>query len=259
MESAVPCALTRVCTIDQKSVTTKDLTKPWDLFASAISPEKHSAVPPHSQIVHSAFTTLLLDDSPHKAALQPYNHVCIPEYDSTRRQQDLRTFQATKELAEGKADKKAKQKNQVETSAHSTDPMVPELSPTDALSELAEKEPYDSILLAVIGILETVKLQSNVAGWVRKGRLLATQGRLGEGGASDVNVVKAEDGKTVSNTVVQTGNDASSTSDPAMTPEQAHLQTKMWFDDSSILAYWVAQGRRALIELGIPVAHGVTS
>ena len=259
MESAVPCALTRVCTIDQKSVTTKDLTKPWDLFASAISPEKHSAVPPHSQIVHSAFTTLLLDDSPHKAALQPYNHVCIPEYDSTRRQQDLRTFQATKELAEGKADKKAKQKNQVETSAHSTDPMVPELSPTDALSELAEKEPYDSVLLAVIGILETVKLQSNVAGWVRKGRLLATQERLGEGGASDVNVVKAEDGKTVSNTVVQTGNDASSTSDPAMTPEQAHLQTKMWFDDSSILAYWVAQGRRALIELGIPVAHGVTS
>ncbi|KAF8556639.1 hypothetical protein OG21DRAFT_1408592 [Imleria badia] len=244
----------------RKSVTTKDLTKAWDLFTSALNPEKHhrhSTVPPQSQIIHSAFTTLLLDDSPHKAVLQPYSHVCIPEYDSTRRQHDLRSFLATKEP---KHNKKAKRKNQVETSTRSTDQMVSELLPKAPRSESAEKEPYDVTLLAVIGILETVKLQSNVAGWIRKGGLWATQER-GEGGALDVKyhtVVETESGKTVSNTVVQTGNDASSTSDPAVTPEQAHLQKKMWFDDSSVVAFWVVQGCRVLMELGIPVAHGVT-
>jgi len=256
MESAVTCALTGVCTPDQKAVTTKDLTKPWDLFASALSPEKlgeRSAVPSQSQKIHSAFTTLLLDDSPHKAALQPYNHICIPEYGSTRRRHDLQIFLATKGPKE---DKKTKRKNQV-PGAHSTDQTVPELHPRGALSELAEEEPYDATLLAVIGILETVKLQSNVAGWIRKGGLWAIQERL-EGGVSDVDVSKANDSKTASNTVVQTGNDTSSTSDPTLTPEQAHLQTKMWFDDSSVLAYWVARGRSALMELGIPVAHGVT-
>ncbi|KAI9462081.1 hypothetical protein HD554DRAFT_2128083 [Boletus coccyginus] len=240
----------------QKTVTTKDLAKPWNLFASALGPEKlgeRSAVPSQSQNTHSAFTTLLLDDSPHKAVLQPYNHICIPEYGSTRRRHDLQTFLATKKPKE---DGKAKRMNQV-SGAHSTDRTVLELCPRSALSELAEQESYDATLLAVIGILETVKLQSNVAGWIRKGSLWATEERL-EGGASDVDVSKANDGKAASNKVVQTGNDTSSTSDPTLTPEQAHLQTKMWFDDSSVLACWVARGRRALMELGIPAAHGVT-
>lgn len=242
---------------DQKTVTTKDLAKPWNLFASALGPEKlgeRSAVPSQSQNTHSAFTTLLLDDSPHKAVLQPYNHICIPEYGSTRRRHDLQTFLATKKPKE---DGKTKRMNQV-SGALSTDRTVLELDPRSALSESAEQESYDATLLAVIGILETVKLQSNVAGWIRQGSLWATQERLEGGGASDVNVSKANDGKAASNKVVQTGNDASSTSDPTLTPEQAHLQTKMWFDDSSVLAHWVGRGRRALMELGISVAHGVT-
>ncbi|KAH0835735.1 hypothetical protein J3R83DRAFT_9560 [Lanmaoa asiatica] len=248
----------------RKTVTTKDLTKPWDLLAPTLNPEKLkgcSAVPSQSQTIHSAFTTLLLDDSPHKAVLQPYNHVCIPEYDSTRRQHDLRSLLASRESKESKQNKKAKRKNQGETAAHSADKMVAVLSPGGALSELAEKEPYDVTLLAVIGILDGVKLESNVAGWIRKGGLWATQERWEEAGALDLKhrgVVKAEAGKTVSNTVVRTGNDASSTSDPAVTPAQAHLQTKIWFDDSSVVAYWVARGRRALMELSIQVTHGVT-
>ncbi|KAG8215876.1 hypothetical protein J3R82DRAFT_7841 [Butyriboletus roseoflavus] len=245
----------------QKTATMKDLTKPWDLLASALSPEKfkgHSAVPSQSQAIHSAFTTLLLDDSPHKAALQPYNHVCIPEYDRMRRQHDLRSLLSTKEP---KGSEKAQRKNQVEIGIHSTDEMVPVLSPRGALSEIAKKEPYDATLLAVIGILDAVKLQNNVAGWIRKGGLWAAQERREGLGTLDVkhhSVVKAEDGKTASNTVVPTGNDTSSTSDPIMTPEQAHAQRKMWFDDSSVVTYWVARGRRTLMELGIQVVHGVT-
>ena len=228
--------------LDRKTVTMKDLTKPWDLFASALSPEKlqgRSKVAGQSQIIHSAFTTVLLDDSPHKAVLQPYSHVCIPEYDSARRHHDLRSFLATKEA---KQNKKAGRKSQVETTVQSIDPMIPELLPGGAVPELAEKEVYDVILLAVIGILETIKLHSNVAGWIRQGGLWATQER-------------EEGGKTVSAAVVRASNGASSTSDVV---EQARQQTEMWFEDSSVVAFWVVRGRKALMELGIQVIHGVT-
>ncbi|EGN97373.1 hypothetical protein SERLA73DRAFT_110577, partial [Serpula lacrymans var. lacrymans S7.3] len=63
----------------KKTQTTKDLVKPWAKLSS------DAALP----VVHSALTTLLLDDSPLKARLQPYNHVCIPEYDSKLRGKDL--------------------------------------------------------------------------------------------------------------------------------------------------------------------------
>ena len=264
MESAFHTRdLTGVCILDQKTVTTKDLAKPWDLFASTLGPgnaEGQSAVPSQPQSVHSALTTLLLDDSSHKAALQPYNHTCIPEYDSTRRQHDLRSLRFSKGPREGKQSKKAKWKNQDETAACSVDRTSPELlSPEDVLPDLVQKEHYDAILLAVIGILEAVKVQSNVAGWIRKGGLWATQERREEVSELDTrhHSVGAENGTTVPNAVVRTGNDASSTSDPAMTSEQAHLQTKMWFDDASVVAYWVARGRKALMELGIQIVHGV--
>jgi len=225
----------------QKTLTTKDLTKPWNLFTSALSPvEGHPAGLSHSETIHSALTTLLLDDSPHKATLQPYNHVCIPEYGSTRRQHDLQSLLATRGSKDGKQSKKAKQKNQVETH------LVGQLVLESSSQESAEKEPYDVMLLAIIGVLEAVKLQSNVAGWIRNG------------GLWDVKHPGAADVGDAPDTVVSTGNDESSTSDPIVTSEQAHLQAKMWFDDSLVLAYWVAQGRRALMDLGIQVVHGVT-
>ena len=66
---------------DRKTQTTKDLTKPWTQLplTSSLSPSQP----------HSAKTTLLLDDSPLKAHLQPYNHVCIQEYASGLRGKDL--------------------------------------------------------------------------------------------------------------------------------------------------------------------------
>ncbi|OBZ72868.1 hypothetical protein A0H81_07089 [Grifola frondosa] len=46
---------------------------------------------------HSALTTLLLDDSSHKAELQPYNHVCVGEYSGALRMKDLQSFQQESE------------------------------------------------------------------------------------------------------------------------------------------------------------------
>ncbi|KAG9312702.1 NLI interacting factor-like phosphatase-domain-containing protein [Chiua virens] len=214
----------------RKTITSKDLTKPWDMLAAQL------------QINYSAFTTLLLDDSPHKAVLQPYNHVCIPEYDSTRRQHDLRLLLSAKD-SEGKKSKKEKRRD--ETAAYITDETVPDISLSNALSEL--DKPYDATLLAVVGILEAIKFQSNVAGWICKDGLWAMLERQVDVGGVDIG----------GRSVVQTGNDASSTSDPGVTVEQAHLQ-KMWFDDASVVAHWVTRGRRVLAELGIQVVHGVT-
>lgn len=59
----------------RKSQTTKDLSKPWASF--------------HELHRHSAYTTLLLDDSPAKVRLQPYNHLCVPEYNAEIRNRDL--------------------------------------------------------------------------------------------------------------------------------------------------------------------------
>lgn len=57
----------------------KDLDKPW--ADKEIFPNEHSR--------HSALTTLLVDDSPRKAVLQPWNHLCISEYDQEMRKWDL--------------------------------------------------------------------------------------------------------------------------------------------------------------------------
>ncbi|KAF9220659.1 hypothetical protein BS17DRAFT_713875 [Gyrodon lividus] len=280
---------------NRKTLTTKDLAKPWKLL------------PLGSQMIHSALTTLLLDDSPHKALLQPYNHVCIPEYDNARRQHDLQSLNATRKPKEGKRSKKQKSRDKVEAVAapdHTVD-HVDSASPrsdTDlsvsnslssacsASSDLAVNEPFDVTLLAVIGILDVVKLQSNVAAWIRGGGLLAMEEESAEVGAvvvieelnvdsalptppsndrrakkrrrtkakmaaqADPEIPDKRDGATVA----QTGNDTNTTSDPAVTPEEAHLRATMWFDGPSTLAHWVARGRKALNELGIEVSHGVT-
>lgn len=47
---------------------------------------------PDSPPSHSAGTTLLIDDSAKKAFLQPYNHICVPEYTGDLRNRDLRTI-----------------------------------------------------------------------------------------------------------------------------------------------------------------------
>ncbi|KAF4622483.1 hypothetical protein D9613_009089 [Agrocybe pediades] len=98
----------------KKTQTYKDLAKPWaelPLFKSA-APTRRSKSPsspsrrPLSPTLnastsassssqrHSALTTLLIDDSPVKAALQPYNHLCIPEYVQAMRNHDLKVADA---------------------------------------------------------------------------------------------------------------------------------------------------------------------
>ncbi|KAG2155212.1 uncharacterized protein EDB93DRAFT_1326610 [Suillus bovinus] len=215
----------------RKALTTKDLTKPWALLPSGTSPSE-IAIPSEADyaaepaglapsIAHSALSTLLLDDSPHKARLQPYNHVCIPEYSSSFRDKDLRQLQHEKAARAPKHRKqKGKANEYVQDQSESAEISMPSsdfdpavISPTSAhveessipipsaerayISSRSSAEPYDPTILAVIGVLDEIKKQSSVAGWIQAGGLQNTVPVPGDEGeyivtppASDTNIVE---------------------------------------------------------------------
>lgn len=264
----------------QKTVTTKDLSKPWKFLPLGFSPAEldstHDAELESSSTLHSALTTLLLDDSPHKAMLQPYNHVCIPEYDSTRRKLDLDSLAA---MAES------------QSQGYGEESEVPSVTLLGAAQ--VDTEPFDATLLAVVGILDEIKHQSNVAGWIRAG------GLWGKGGSSHATTSpsaasllshhgvsnqlesssdgqpsesarrrskKRQHAQVVATRQEQTnvahrdtvGNDASDLVSAAALEKEPVPCSSLWFQDPPTVAYWVARGRRALDELGIANEHGLS-
>ncbi|KAI6111804.1 hypothetical protein EDD16DRAFT_1485281 [Pisolithus croceorrhizus] len=270
----------------QKTVTTKDLAKPWKFLSLGISPEDvdsdtESSTP--NSTLHSALTTLLLDDSPHKAALQPYNHVCIPEYDSPRRKLDLDALVVERIRRETELWSQPEYRRRR--------PGDKQVTWSDAAQ--ADTEPLDPTLLAVVGILDEIKRQSNVAGWIRAGGLwgkgnnshaaaspsatsplpsnqskspheqpVESAKRRGKRRRSEV-VTTADLGQTPAAVDEDdaAGNDAYTTSGlaTAATSEMKLESSSLWFEDPPTVAYWVARGRRALDELGIASEHGVSS
>ena len=243
---------------DRKIQTIKDLSKPWAALPPLLTPlppspshsSDRSTPPPLSSSppersssparraksagtqAHSALTTLLLDDSPKKAAMQPYNHFCIPEYTQEQRNRDLESWQkeqewalvlekreliraqeeasaqkvrertpqlpsAAEDDAELRSSKKRKRKGG-DATANSTASSSPSSSAADDshtsppepkkekkkakrrrhLEELARSPDiappevtYDETLLAVVGVLDAVRTQSNVAAWIHAGGL----------------------------------------------------------------------------------------
>ncbi|KAI0739657.1 hypothetical protein C8Q80DRAFT_1112108 [Daedaleopsis nitida] len=364
----------------QKVQTIKDLEKPWSLLApkSSITSSPQSSVastprnspPPSSPSlarddstlqaangvppsVHSALTTLLLDDSPLKAELQPYNHVCIGEYSGDLRARDVDTLQ--KEQDWNTALQTREQLDSIRAEAYkdapdSSSPQSPIDERHDALSSDESRPPaqemskkrkrkmdklhkrlavleqvgedgapefsYDNTLLAVIGVLDEIKSQGNVAAWIRSGGLWGPHGastttspqlrsaadtetdRSPRAGANEDDEVHSDDstlsvddgrkpGREGSETrnrvrkrkrkadssardrngeVVALGNDGEtrgSTSslrngEPSQEDGSTEVDVqKMWFEDSEVIAYWVARGRKALEELDISIDHGL--
>ncbi|KAG1830224.1 hypothetical protein EV424DRAFT_1377843 [Suillus variegatus] len=314
----------------RKALTTKDLTKPWALLPLGASTAE-IAVPLEagyaaeqaglaSSIAHSALTTLLLDDSPHKARLQPYNHVCIPEYTSSFRAKDLQQFQHEKATRVPKPKKRKRKTNEfVPDQSQSAEMVLPssDLDPTAIsststdvekssipvpsaerahISSQSSAEPYDPTILAVIGILDEIKKQSSVAGWIRAGEAAGESIVILP--ASDANMptdsqevqpltkkelraaqkLAAKQRKRAEQTalsagqpvliadkeVIPTGNDESTMADilvedvPAAAPSVSVESVGMWFNDEQTLSYWVRRGRQALDSLGIEADHGVT-
>lgn len=227
---------------DRKVQTIKDLEKPW----AALTPRPAS--PPYSPSVaalpklqpsspkwagHSAATTILLDDSHAKAALQPHNHLCIQEYSRVQRNADLAALKLAQQrhsascqeedaaavASDGTTERvhKRKKRKKAEAQAQQQSTTIPAVdgAPTAA---------FDETLLAVIGILHAARLQSSIAGWLRASPLflpLSERGSGGDGGDGDGDGAKA------------------------------------WCDDPVLVRAWASRGREAMHELHLKVEHGI--
>lgn len=244
-----------------------------------------------SSQAHSALTTLLLDDTPLKVFLQPYNHVCIKEYDTVLRERDIRV-QEEREWIEEEELKEKNRRSLYEADVKEASNnkrkrgkkiIPPHLSPLRNL--LDPHKQFDPTLLAVIGILDTIKLQSNVAGWIRDGGLWGPGGapssrstppvdeddsgrkdqpkrRKLEDTVADEDV--RADAPVEPEATVNTGNDQGAPASPvaeplsssspksenvvekSISPEPAPAPNPMWFENEATMAYWVEQGEKAV-------------
>jgi NLI interacting factor-like phosphatase len=153
--------------VDEKVQVTKDLQKLWAVF-------------PH----HTSATTILLDDSASKARFQPYNHLCVSDYDKTMHTETKAVLEAVQAG--------------VECSTR-----------------------LDQTLLAVIGILETLREEPDVASWIRRGSLLKLASSC-----------------------------PSHTEAPAATAREVAKFT-FWWEQPDAMEFWIRAGRSALQRLEI--------
>ncbi|KAF8178060.1 hypothetical protein BJ912DRAFT_856472 [Pholiota molesta] len=210
----------------KKSLTLKNLEKPWAELPFTDSTTAATQQPSF----HSASSTLLIDDSPAKAALQPWNHLCIRDYVQGMRNLDLLVAEREARALSQPAPPHTAASQQPEPSP--APPAQPPISteddgvhkvtreereafmslrgqlhgaapaavqPPKAEDDTAEAEEaaqvvdtsaepemrYDETLLAVVGVLDHVKHEGNVAGWLRSGGLLHPARAHGDGPAQE--------------------------------------------------------------------------
>jgi hypothetical protein len=179
-----------------------------------------------------------VDDSPAKCVLQPYNHLCVPEYDGTRRHNSglakwKEEILAAREKQEGKKIQSCESEGTECTFAPiSVGENAP--IPEDEASSAGNSNPgrkikvgkkktniadrrvkreqialeteveMDDIVLAMIGILETIKFETNVGSWVKQGgvwagfeeerEILSTEKNPGLNEEEDASIGKIEAG-----------------------------------------------------------------
>jgi len=173
--------------------------------------------------------------------------------------------------------RKRKGKREVERGASRTEP-VPEIT-------------YDETLLAVIGVLDEVRHQSNVASWVKANGLwgphpprslanpnidAAAQGlsgnnreditTLSDSGSMDSG--RRGNGKKKRRDIVPTSLEAGPMegSEDVDSPHAPTNETRnqsstpevpLWFENPPTVRHWVDRGRSALATAGIPIEHGL--
>ncbi|KAJ3849666.1 hypothetical protein EV368DRAFT_46852 [Lentinula lateritia] len=178
-----------------KFQTTKNLAKPWALLplSTFSGPTKMLSEAWDRLLSHSAHSTLLLDDSPLKARMQPYNHVCVPEYEGKFYARDVRIAEArdadafsddiavavertvtssSENVASAGVGKRKRSQSLSPQLLPRNHKKMKRLSPEYDADDLSQQ--HDHILLAVIGLLEALKHESNVAAWIKDNGLFAS-------------------------------------------------------------------------------------
>jgi hypothetical protein len=138
--------------------------------------------------LHSALSTILLDDSPKKARLQPWNHLCIDEYTPKMRVRDEALLKEKPEPRNISLDEAspcptlptATPSSHVGTAAQHPAGLPPKPSTTrsavsspDHLIQFTPTQAasHNETLLAVVGVLDTLKNETNAASWIKSGGL----------------------------------------------------------------------------------------
>lgn len=273
-------------------------------------------------------TTLLLDDSPAKAVLQPYNHVCLPEYSGGTRAKDLECFYSERLRKQGIQDWRrdspdgtnSEQSSTPDVGQEGTGPEAVDaasidddtrkrkreeerkgkkqakkaaklakqrLSSPDTIVSDVEVAGYDTTLLAVVGILDEIKTQKNVAAWIRAGGLWGPHLKSEAGAAksqtpreevpheggevageqrADSEQNEASTREASVNAPAPAGNDATTSSSVEADegrsqeePTNAGTKELLWFEHPPVIEYWVSRGKEALDALAIPLEHGIVA
>lgn len=196
---------------------------------------------------HGPDTTLLIDDSRPKAALQPFNHVCISEYNTTARLGDLIAVQNLR-ITKKKPRRRSKPSDE---------------QGEDVEEDIDSLKGFDPTLLAVIGILDSASTQSNIAGWIRSGALWCngrpTLVASAAGNADTSAVIPAVDAGINEAGDVIRGSEVTSSEDDMDDDERRVTSGELWFEDDPTLSSWTGRGVEALKKLGITLEHGIES
>lgn len=148
----------------------------------------------------------------------------------------------------------------------------------DLLESTDTAQRYDPTLLAVIGILDAIKYESNVAGWMQKGGIWNAIVDVPEGEDGRKSVGKS--GRQRKTRIIDPGKvleDGAEESEASLPPssddvvddqgavivgdrpqESDKVAAHMWFDDRQTLGHWVRRGENALRKLGIEIFSGVS-
>jgi hypothetical protein len=217
---------------------------------------------------YSAHNTLLLDDSPEKARLQPYNHLLLPEFDARRAALMVRWLNARKAEARSVPQEEEPQAQEEEdvkpgsTSEHddTSAAAAASASPAAAAAEAeasskpkANKRPFrpaapapheselDDVLLQLVGVLAHARRQRHVAAWVRSGGL-GFFGGMAQPGMQDAEPPVDEDAQEQDETM-QT--DSSEEQTQLRLQHAPHARTQR---------FWAQEGRLALRLAGVECA-----
>ncbi|KAF8674660.1 NLI interacting factor-like phosphatase [Rhizoctonia solani] len=143
---------------------------------SSIDPDAGAVQPVLPVGPYSALNSLLLDDSALKAHLQPYNHLTLPEYTADLRARDVRRQEAIEALANAET---MTLETGIDEDSKESDGLI-EKGGRDMGGKFTESEgdkmykhlraaPYDKSLLAVIGVLDAIRYESSLVGWMKAG------------------------------------------------------------------------------------------
>ncbi|KAI4526281.1 hypothetical protein K525DRAFT_250449 [Schizophyllum commune Loenen D] len=192
-----------------KTQTTKDLEKVWQAMRR-----------------HSGKTTVLVDDSVLKAHMQPFNHLCLPEYTLETRDADIAAIARAKHTKTKSSTTRAVTKDALDDLAASMQAAtISGQQQVDAAGRDGRiPAGVDGALLAVVGIISRLKDVRDAAAWIEEGNIMRPAG------------LRADKGKSA-DTV-------------------DHGQA-MWFQNKEIVQAWAQEGVRVLDEMGITVAHGI--